>query len=839
MAAFGTGTFGAGVFGVGDGAVDPALIGTPSTGTAVNLLAFLSFDVDPLDCPLAAGTDATFEDSSTWNAANGQTTFAYDTGRVHAGTASRLLTRTTSTGPAAAYWQSAPGSVTALRWYGALIYISPETTARTGQATITFQTAGSGTLTTVTSTAPQVLGQWRPLLVVGQAPAGVNRLRVDVAINNCTVGEQHRIDTFACDHLGTLLAGRVRDVSWRRGRNDELGQVQASTCTVALKNSDGYLTPDSVTAPAPYLGNIDSNRRIVIVRQVDGVLYPEWAGTTESWEQSIHANGAWSEVQVQATDAFDWFGKPILPPLPAEIMLDEPDAYFRLNEPKEAVSAGSIAGDSGIATLATSKYGASGSAFGADNAAPVLDTGKTADDGQPWLTLNPNTVPSATEPGSVLDFSNVPAANPATNPTVGWTVEIWARLPTTAPTETMILYRSAAYAGGFEYHSGFQLQMETYGALTVRSPTTTLILSDFTYVSSTPTTLMFALTWSPSGGTYGTLTLKTSYEEKAVALGSTPYTAGTPDRVWVGGYFQSYRRSLQYAWRTPIAHVAFWRRAVDTGRLGAHSQVGRSGGLSESEGNRIGGVANLAGWPEAWTRIDVGLSSLMDRSWASTTALSLIQDIAKQSSALVIADVAGKLVMRNRHARVNVAAKAVFRAADGTAITARDFTPKKDNQFVENSIKVTRTTGATTVASDAASIARYGLKPADDIEVAIDSDEEAAALGKWRVATRKDNRARVSSLALQPGARPALWPILLGLEVGDRISVQGLPSLAPWQTLDAFVESIESRQDGNPRNTVYVLGLSPWRAELHQMAQLDTGGNLSLLGAADCQAGWY
>ncbi len=838
MPAFGTGPFGVGPFGVGDGAVDPALIGTPSTGTAVETLAFISLDADPLDCPLASGNDATFEGTSSWQTGNAQTVLGFPA-PPHAGTTSRRLTRTTSTGTAQGWWQSAVGSVTADRWHMTLIYISPEQTARTGQITITWQTAASATLSTVTSTAPQILGQWRPLLVVGLAPAGVSRMRVDVAINGCAVGETHLMDTFAADRLGTLLGpGRLRDVSWRRGRNDELGQVQASTATLKLVNADGYLTPDSTTAPVPYLGNIDSGRRVVVIRRVAGVYYPEWTGTTETWDQSIHSNGRWSEVQLQCTDASAWFGRPVLPPLPAEIMLDDPDSYFRLNEQKGALAAGSIAGDSSIATLATSKYGASGTTFGGDNAAPVVDTGRTADDGQGWLTLNPETVSSTQEPGSVLDFSNVPAANPGASPT-GWTMEMWVRIPTTNPTETVVLFRSARYIGGSEEHSGFQVQMLNNGVIVVNSPTELLLSSGIPIVSSKPTTIPITLTWQPGGGTYGTLRFRWGYQETSTALPNNPYVFGVPDRVWIGGAFQSYVRSLQYAWRTPIAHVAFWRRAVPSYRLAAHASVGMDGGSFESEGNRIGGVANLVGWPEAWTRVDIGLSSLMGRSWQGTTALALIQDIAKQASALVIVDAAGKLVMRNRHARVNTPAVATFRAADGTAITARDFAPKKDDQFVENSIKVTRTTGATTVASDATSIRRYGEKPADDIEVAIDSDEEAAALGKFRVATRKDNKARVASLTLQPGARPALWPILLGLEDGDRVSVQGLPDLAPWQTLDALVESIESRQDGSPRNTVYTLGLSPWRADLHQMAQLDTGGNLSLLGAAECQAGWY
>jgi hypothetical protein len=816
------------------------VVGVPSAGTVADLLCFVSFDRDPLDCSLASGNDATMEGANSWDHANANTVDVIAGGIVHAGTGATQLTRTGTTGSLQEFWQSPVGSVTADRWYGALLYLRPDSTARTAQLTMTFQTAASGTLTAVTSTVPEMVGQWWPVMVVGLAPIGVSRLRVDLTIAGVAVDEVHRYDTFTCDYLGTLLGpGRVRDHSWKRGRNDELGQVQASTCSVTLKNQDGYLTPDGTTAPSPYLGNVDSGRRLVILRRVNGVIYPEWAGTTETWQQTIHPSGRWSEVQVQATDAFGWFGRPLLPPLPAEIMRDAPDTYFRLAEEKGSTRAGSIAGDGGVLTLATSKYGSLGTDFGGDNAAIVLDTGKTADDGQTWLDLNPSAIINGA--GNVLDLSAVPAANPyvTTGGFNGWTMEIWAQLPANPPPETRVLFRTARYGGGYEYHSGIQVQHDVDSGITVHSPTATLLTSQYGWLG---TTVPIVLAWSPTGGAWGTLAMRIAGDAdvQSVSLSTSPYTNGIPDRIWVGGYYQSGIRNLQYAWRTRIAHIAFWKRALTGSRVLAHSVVGRSGNFSgESDGNRIGGISDLVGWPTAWTRVDVGLSEMMNRSWSQTTALSQIQEIAKQASAVVYIDGAGKLTMRNRHFRVNAPVKATFRTADGTPITARDFQPKKDSQFIENSIRVTRTKGATTVASDAVSVRRYGLSPADDLEVAVTSNEEAVALGQWRVATRKDNKARVASLVLQPGARPALWPIVLTLEVGDRVSVQGLPGLAPWQSLDAFVESIESRADGGPRNTSYTLGLSPWSAALHKMGQLDTGTDLSLLGAADCQLGWY
>ncbi|ONH59670.1 hypothetical protein CcI49_17160 [Frankia sp. CcI49] len=855
MPGFGLGTFGLGPFGIGAGVGepeepplvhDPALIGTPSSGTPVDLLAFVAFDRPRLSIPIMTGADSTFEADNSWEAGTDTSYEVAASAQAYAGEKVGVVQRNAAgSGNPSIYWWSPPGSVVANRWWMALIHTRPGwqgAQARTVQGTVTFMTAGGSSLGAVTGTVTQQLGRYMPLCLVGLAPAGVSRLVFRATVLGAPQGEQHRFDTATVDYLGTNISSRVKgSPSWRRGRSDELGPIQASTLTATLRNADGALTPDSLTAPAPYLGNIDSNRRFVLLRRVDGVLLPEWAGVTESWEQEVWAAG-WSEVELQCVDDSKYFGGEVLPPLPAEIMLDKPGAYFRLNEPKDSKSVGSLAGDGSFAVVLTSKYGSGASELGADNALPVLDSGKTADDGQTWLSLNPSEARQFA--GNVLDLSGVPAALPSN--ASGWTAEIWAQMPTGAISETRILFRTARFTGGQDLLSGFQLEMYTDGVIRLVMPNNPPVAAVGSYAFGR--TFPIFIAYDPTVGTWGRVTLRIAESWQAVSttLTGNPFSPGTPDRAYLGGYYETYKRQMKYAWRTPVAHAAFWPRVLTSSRTDAHAVVGQYGNFTgESEGNRIGGIASLVEWPSCWTRVDRGLSAMMSRSWAEGSALSLVQGIAAQTGAIVYFDAAGKLVMRNRHHRVNRDPAATFRAADGTPVAAKQFRPRKDDQYVENMITVKRPQSATVTLRDEPSIALHGKRAAGDLELAVSSEQEPVAHGQWRLATRATNRARVATLVLQPGARPALWPLLLTLEIGDRISVEGLPDLAPSTTMDCLVESISSSSAGSPRNVEVELGLSPWRADLHQMAELHeanepfSDASLSMLGDPNCRLGLY
>lgn len=100
----------------------------------------------------------------------------------------------------------------------------------------------------------------------------------------------------------TDISVYVRAVSVRRGRNNELDQVQAGTARVLLDNRDGRFSPGN-TAGA-YYPNVKRMRRMRIRATWAGVTYPLYAGYVEHWPQAYPVLGFDAVSDVPLVDGF-------------------------------------------------------------------------------------------------------------------------------------------------------------------------------------------------------------------------------------------------------------------------------------------------------------------------------------------------------------------------------------------------------------------------------------------------------------------------------------------------------------------------------------------------------
>src|SRR6185369_17609798 len=92
----------------------------------------------------------------------------------------------------------------------------------------------------------------------------------------------------------------------------------------------------------------------------------------------------------------------------------------------------------------------------------------------------------------------------------------------------------------------------------------------------------------------------------------------------------------------------------------------------------------------------------------------------------------------------------------------------------------------------------YFSRPAQ-VNVNLKSDDDAIQLGYWLVNTRKDAKQRVASITLDAAGTNALWPVVLSIEVGDRVTVKRRPKAANRgagivMVGDYFVEQIVHNQ---------------------------------------------
>jgi hypothetical protein len=91
------------------------------------------------------------------------------------------------------------------------------------------------------------------------------------------------------------------EISTKRGRQHELGRIEAGTATVMLHNDSGIFWPGKTTGT--YYGNILPGKRINIRAAYGGVTYDIFTGFIESWQPTWRgkcSNGA--SMQLQCSD---------------------------------------------------------------------------------------------------------------------------------------------------------------------------------------------------------------------------------------------------------------------------------------------------------------------------------------------------------------------------------------------------------------------------------------------------------------------------------------------------------------------------------------------------------
>lgn len=150
-----------------------------------------------------------------------------------------------------------------------------------------------------------------------------------------------------------------------------------------------------------------------------------------------------------------------------------------------------------------------------------------------------------------------------------------------------------------------------------------------------------------------------------------------------------------------------------------------------------------------------------------------------------------------------------------------------------NIAAVTRTNGATARASSSASVTAVGERPFPatlDTQVVDDPANYAA----WIVGNYTNPRQRMPQLALLLTSRTDVecW-LILGREIGDRISITGTPVTWPDGVTELVIEGVANQVAGDTRavvwNTAPVIGAAagtagPWfRAD---SSRTDTGSDL-------------
>jgi Concanavalin A-like lectin/glucanases superfamily len=555
-------------------------------------------------------------------------------------------------------------------------------------------------------------------------------------------------DVSAYVHLPTALGVT-------RGRNDELGAVEASRLTLRLDNVDGRFTLGS-----PVYG-VHVNQRIRVSVQRGATTSHRFTGYVQDWPtQWPTPTGSYAVANVTAIDRLPRLARRDLRSmLEQEILADEPYAYYTLGEKTGAIAAGDTSGN---ARRPLELYGSGAKIEFGTGTGPADNLPAPEFKGGQYLRVRyPN--PPVLATGVTVE------AYFATDDADGDLIRLMPR----ESTEHELYVKMAAgrlEAGWTATEPGFgnNFWMTSDGAR--------LDDGELHHV---------AIGWRETAG--------------PAAINMQMYVDGARQSMTyfgtgrLGSAYKEYRIGQDYA--GTIAHLVIYPFAdaygesAYTDRIGIHAELGLGLTPGESSDERIARLARYGAIPETELQLDAGvLTSLPRQSTEGASVLDAMTRVEEAEGGTIFVDGEGHLVFQNRMHRPIKATSTPTLAVTSADVNHDDLTFSAEPQYLVNHITGTRENGAVQTIWDADSIETHEQHP-DSLELLVNSDLEVLTRMQWRLARYAHPQPRLASVTLDLLTLPqTVQEAALRLELGDRLTVSGLPDQAPGATADLIIE---------------------------------------------------
>ena len=291
-------------------------------------------------------------------------------------------------------------------------------------------------------------------------------------------------------------------------------------------------------------------------------------------------------------------------------------------------------------------------------------------------------------------------------------------------------------------------------------------------------------------------------------------------------------------WETPM-----WGTVQPTSvdALAVLAQATISGTFpQETTGARVNRVLTAANWPthaqpgtSPWvlgtsalgTTTELGTTSpnsIVDTGQQAVQAVTIpadqpvaalehIQTMADAEAGVFFVDGAGYAVFHDRTRRYLAESSVTFSDIDGDGdVFYEDLSPEFDVANVVNDVTVTTTLDDVAVAAEAtddASRERY-FRRAATLTLPLTSTGALEDRAAYEVRLKAQPRLRISRIVVRPESQPAAWPLLLNLEISDRVTVRRTPpGGAETIEQDCFVELVQ--HEIRPNDWTMTFQLSP------------------------------
>lgn len=599
----------------------------------------------------------------------------------------------------------------------------------------------------------------------------------------------------------TEVTNRVLSFSARRGRDYELTRVEAGEADVRMRNDDGALNPENTTSP--FFPNVRLMTPYRIRAKWNGQEHSIFAGYVERWPQ------IWDEQYgtslMEAVDGLATLSATrLIGTIGAEIIADDPTAYWPLDDGKLARQAANKAPDNiELLTATDSALGGGSGFFGAD-----LDV--AGEESTCWE----QTIHSTFTPGATSEFGTCLAGSP-TLPllSAGVLIECWAKIPATdnvtARKYVIMALKAATLTGGGSNGRVVELSINS------DSGTVTIEVAE---ADGTTDANTHGATGNFADDKWHHYVVHVTddhvslwvdgtqhVDEAMVSVTSEPLT-----HMFVGGIQDASESRGFCAGR--FAHVAVFQLAEsDPRRVAVRANSGLTG-FPERTGSRMARLLNYAGWT-AERSIDEGLSLLGSAaSIARQTLLQAVQDVSNWENGLAFVDSGGRFRFVDRNGRFFAQTKWTFGDAnDGSEIPYEtDVEIQYDPKYVYNDVTITKNAGRTSGGAGSAhkrdqnSIKAYFTRNLDKT-TGVAAISECLAEAEWVLENYAEPRLRLSRITIVPSANPDLWPVALSVEIGDRVTVRRRPFGGEDIELDCYIEQVSHRVMPNKWEVVYSL----------------------------------
>ncbi len=647
-----------------------------------------------------------------------------------------------------------------------------------------------GAITTETNAAVDVAGVLAAFQVVptsepAQPLSSWPNLRLEVAFG--------QMASTPPDQLAwTDISNRLLAVATDRGRQYELNSLQTGNATFTLRNDDGYLTPGSSLDPgllvySPFRLTALYNHRV----------YGVFQGYMERWPQTW-ADAHFGIVPGVGVDAWAMFTATISTVVRNEILADQPAVYWPCADGPSFSSAINLGVSTNQTALAIKRSpfgpGSSTTSFGDGS---MFLAGDTSTD---WA-CNGLTAAQGNN-GSSLIYSGPPLPPLSGN---GLTIQFFIHPFSSGPitTQATILFVMIGSNGPI-----LALQMDTLGRIHVLTwNATTGVMTDHG-----PS----AFGWGGISSLFTVYVTTTGYTFTIDGTLPEPAFVGTDTLAPLCSYFVLNGRNDAFAVgsfaNVAYSHIAAFNRKLNITRQITHWLSGNNGMQYDYGDYRVSRLSSYLNWaPPQRIYADPQAHTLPDGTAPTSMAGAVdiegqvvgssITNIAQTEQALLYVDRNGYLTYRIRQAATNQGIQVVL--GENTAagelpyrVTLElDFDP----QYINNDVQVTHVGNIPVNSSTPSSVDITLTNPASinqygDHSLQVNSyfndAVESVNLANYLLSQYSQPIMRVAQVELIPGANPSQFATLLGLDIGDRITLKRRPVGAPPITLNVMVIGI-------------------------------------------------